>query len=105
MRPTVHQLLVQLEQAPLHTSSNQWGPNTRAAVREAVELRWVERAPNLLTLTPQGQRALEGERRWDILRQRASVEDTICFRTRAWARMRVFGRTRAAETVAGDWAA
>lgn len=88
----------------MRTDSSQWGPNTRAAVREAVELRWVERAPNLLTLTLRGQRALEGERRWDILRQRSCVEDTKRFRTAAWTRLRVFGRAQVAET-AEEWAA
>lgn len=105
MRPTIHQLLLQLEPGPLRTDSANWGPNTRAAVREAVALRWVERGPGLLTLTPMGQRALEGERRWGILQQRPSIEDTICFRTRAWAWLRAGEGASAAVAGATDWAA
>lgn len=89
----------------MRTDSSQWGPNTRSAVREAVELRWVERGPNLLTLTLRGQKALEGERRWDILRQRPGVEGTKRFRTGAWTRLRTFGRAEVAATAVAEWAA
>ena len=106
MRPIMRELLVHLEPGPWKIESRKWGPNTRVAVRDAVALRWVDRGPDALTLTPRGQRALDGERRWDELRQqRPSEEDITYFRARAWARLRAFVRAEAAKNRRGSRAA